>query len=75
MRRKRLHWQAGRCNDGMRCNAMLPSRGQHPSLRGTLVVVATVVVAMAMAMAMAMAAVAASAVQEVALLRWGGDGV
>jgi len=69
VRRERLHWQAGRCNDGVRCNATSPSRGQHPSLRGTLVVVATV------AVAMAMAAVAASATREVALPRRGGDGV
>jgi len=46
-----------------------PSCGQHPSLHGTLVVVATVVVAMAMA------AAAASVTQEVALPRRGGDSV
>jgi len=46
--------------------AMLLSHGLHPSLRGTLVVVATV------AMVIAIAAMVVSVTQEVALLRWGG---
>jgi len=45
---------------------MLLSHGLCLSLRGALVVVATV------AMAMAIAAAVASATREVALLRWGG---
>ena len=52
-------------------SAMALSRGLRPSLRGTLMVVATE--AMAMAMAMAITVAAATATREVALPRWGDE--